>query len=606
MSKLHDEKTKQRLKRQEESLESPSALPMRRFSRASFESGASPMTDLATNLGGSYLETPSPTIDTTRRKLALVPSSKNSTPTDTLDSSSNDSTAPMTNTEDDITPVSTVPTNTVPSRKKLGFGGCLESSNEPSFRRRKHAFSNIFNMQPLSPTEPGLKELSSDDLEEESHDSGFDSQYFGCEQEDGHTWNNGKANIPEDSDSEEEMLVDRFPDKEQGFAALPRPFTALPRSPEGQLDEAKEYSSLAVGSLTTVREEEEPGTEDAPSELTPCSVSSLLGNSLIHSSPKEKFESFLSSKSTSTAASHSPAVSFRRSSSLMSKRLSPPSDDTPAISGKKQKMEKCNSSLESSETTGRGLSGQQIPTLHRSQSAAQLKIMESLERREETPDCLPDNSGGRFLLPSISGESKNPQMPSISCHTLADVLEGRYASKIKSCKIVDVRYRYEYEGGHIEGAENWPHDEEADFLSSFLPTFPLTSAPDPDQETNSAAAGGRDILIFHCEFSSKRGPDFCSKLRSHDRTLNSAVYPALYFPECYILHLGYKEFWSKYPNLCTGSYILMTDPKHQKECKKMMAKSKSFSGGTVSRIAGAKLRKGGSINKVVSSTDLKQ
>ena len=38
-------------------------------------------------------------------------------------------------------------------------------------------------------------------------------------------------------------------------------------------------------------------------------------------------------------------------------------------------------------------------------------------------------------------------------------MEGRYSSTIRSFRVVDVRYQFEYEGGHIQGAENWQHGE---------------------------------------------------------------------------------------------------------------------------------------------------
>jgi hypothetical protein len=41
------------------------------------------------------------------------------------------------------------------------------------------------------------------------------------------------------------------------------------------------------------------------------------------------------------------------------------------------------------------------------------------------------------------------------------------------------------------------------------------------------------------------------------------VYPALYYPEVYLLHLGYKEFFSHHPDLCTGRYTTMVDPNHE-------------------------------------------
>ncbi|KAK2814700.1 hypothetical protein Q5P01_000633 [Channa striata] len=51
----------------------------------------------------------------------------------------------------------------------------------------------------------------------------------------------------------------------------------------------------------------------------------------------------------------------------------------------------------------------------------------------------------------------------------------------------------------------------------------------------------RVILIFHCEFSSERGPRMCLFSRERDRALND--YPKLHYPELYILKGGYKDFF---------------------------------------------------------------
>ena len=53
----------------------------------------------------------------------------------------------------------------------------------------------------------------------------------------------------------------------------------------------------------------------------------------------------------------------------------------------------------------------------------------------------------------------------------------------------------------------------------------------------------RRIIVFHCEFSSKRGPTLLNYLRNKDRELNSTSYPALHYPELYILEGGYKAFF---------------------------------------------------------------
>jgi len=218
------------------------------------------------------------------------------------------------------------------------------------------------------------------------------------------------------------------------------------------------------------------------------------------------------------------------------------------------------------------------PKFYRSHSENELSVMKSCQLKEEVENILPDSSR-LYALPSLVGGDKHPSLRSITCHTLAHLMKGSFKNTVHSYRIIDARYRFEYEGGHINGAENWQHGEDEKFISAFLPTTALDAAPafHPDNEKK------REILIFHCEFSSQRGPDFYMKLRERDRQLNQNVYPALYHPECYLLHLGYKEFYSQYPELCSGKYTTMVDPKHENDLRKMRAKSKSWSGGTIMR-----------------------
>lgn len=51
----------------------------------------------------------------------------------------------------------------------------------------------------------------------------------------------------------------------------------------------------------------------------------------------------------------------------------------------------------------------------------------------------------------------------------------------------------------------------------------------------------RVVIIFHCEFSSERGPRMCRFVRERDRAMNE--YPILHYPELYILKDGYKDFF---------------------------------------------------------------
>lgn len=51
----------------------------------------------------------------------------------------------------------------------------------------------------------------------------------------------------------------------------------------------------------------------------------------------------------------------------------------------------------------------------------------------------------------------------------------------------------------------------------------------------------RIVIIFHCEFSSERGPRMCRFVRERDRAMND--YPKLHYPELYVLKGGYKDFF---------------------------------------------------------------
>ena len=192
-------------------------------------------------------------------------------------------------------------------------------------------------------------------------------------------------------------------------------------------------------------------------------------------------------------------------------------------------------------------------------------------------------------------------LDNVDCHTLADLLRGKYNDKIASFRIVDARYCYEFKGGHIRGAENFGAWDEEAFFNEFLPKNLGTIESPPGKEEKA------NIIIFHCEFSSARGPTLMKLLRDRyifrsylcfpktfktffsfyrDRSVNVLNYPALHYPEIYLLSQGYKEFYKHYPELCEPrNYVPMSDPAFAQEERKFHRKSKSWAapGGTISR-----------------------
>lgn len=204
------------------------------------------------------------------------------------------------------------------------------------------------------------------------------------------------------------------------------------------------------------------------------------------------------------------------------------------------------------------------PTLHRCHSESEAMIKSALNRQQEEPDLIGDCSR-TYCLPTMKG--KHQDLKSISGETLSRVINGEFSHEVEKCIIVDCRYPYEYEGGHIKGALNlYTHDG---VLQKFLMT-PITSSSDK-----------RVIIVFHCEFSSERGPKLSRFLRSKDRAANKDNYPFLHYPEIYLLDGGYKAFYETEKNHCFPmSYKPMLHKDHCEDLRHFRIKSKSWAAGS--------------------------
>jgi M-phase inducer tyrosine phosphatase len=93
----------------------------------------------------------------------------------------------------------------------------------------------------------------------------------------------------------------------------------------------------------------------------------------------------------------------------------------------------------------------------------------------------------KLLLPSFIPEDRPDCLPRVTRNTLIDVLDGKYSNLYDHTIVVDCRFEYEYEGGHIEGAVNY-NDKE--LLAKKL--FECTTS--------------NTLLILHCEYSAHRAP----------------------------------------------------------------------------------------------------
>ncbi|XP_065774703.1 M-phase inducer phosphatase 3 isoform X8 [Muntiacus reevesi] len=147
---------------------------------------------------------------------------------------------------------------------------------------------------------------------------------------------------------------------------------------------------------------------------------------------------------------------------------------------------------------------------------------------------------------------------------VAALLSGEFQGLIEKFYIIDCRYPYEYLGGHIQGALNLHSQEELYNFFLKKPIVPLDIQK-------------RIIIVFHCEFSSERGPRMCRSLREEDRALNQ--YPALYYPELYILKGGYRDFFPEYMELCEPqSYCPMHHQDHKAELLRCRNQNKAWEG----------------------------
>jgi len=140
--------------------------------------------------------------------------------------------------------------------------------------------------------------------------------------------------------------------------------------------------------------------------------------------------------------------------------------------------------------------------------------------------------------------------------------------------LIDCRYPYEYNGGHIRGAVNCYDPEK--IQSIFY--------PDDEEAFNKVRT---KIPILYCEFSKTRGPNMANRLRSFDRLRNMDHYPALNYEEIYVLENGYRQFFrvEAHREYCEPrEYVKMRHSEHVNELKRFsFHKSKSFAGTSVFR-----------------------
>uniref|UniRef100_A0A8C1V8N9 M-phase inducer phosphatase n=1 Tax=Cyprinus carpio TaxID=7962 RepID=A0A8C1V8N9_CYPCA len=178
----------------------------------------------------------------------------------------------------------------------------------------------------------------------------------------------------------------------------------------------------------------------------------------------------------------------------------------------------------------------------------------------------PSNVIGDFTkapaLPTVEG--KHQELKYITPDIMVKAMNGQFSDLVERLFVIDCRYPYEYEGGHIKGALNLHQEDEIE--GYFLKNPILPECPKK-----------RVLLVFHCEFSSERGPRMCRYVRQRDRDLNE--YPNLNYPELYILKGGYKDFFPLHKSVCEPeAYRPMHHEDFKEDLRKFRLRSRTWAG----------------------------
>ncbi|TFK27380.1 tyrosine phosphatase [Coprinopsis marcescibilis] len=214
------------------------------------------------------------------------------------------------------------------------------------------------------------------------------------------------------------------------------------------------------------------------------------------------------------------------------------------------------------------------------QAYAKRQQVKTIRRCDGTEDFRPltgasalvmnESPSARFLAPGLpsfgDNETHGKILPCrrvsedglmrISVETLDILMEGKFDNKINDYHIIDCRFDYEFDGGHIEGAVNINTTAAVEELL----LGPSLTKPRPCVSGDSTR---KTVLVFHCEFSVKRAPTFAKHLRAKDRAMNNHVYPKIHYPEVYILEGGYCNYFKTSGKRCVPkAYVTMDDPSH--------------------------------------------
>jgi M-phase inducer tyrosine phosphatase len=115
-------------------------------------------------------------------------------------------------------------------------------------------------------------------------------------------------------------------------------------------------------------------------------------------------------------------------------------------------------------------------------------IMKTEKTQSSLEAVMDVDENYQLNLPNFIPDDKPDSLPRINQDTMISVLNGDYKGQFDQTIVVDCRFEYEFNGGHINGAVNF---NDKDHLSKQL------FASSPSQRT---------LIVFHCEYSAHRAP----------------------------------------------------------------------------------------------------
>ena len=253
--------------------------------------------------------------------------------------------------------------------------------------------------------------------DEDSKDSGYNSQPLADDRA------RKKSRKEDDPYSMEKILANCSPSKEDGIA----PLSTSPSS--------KSTKSSSDGfDLETLPEmsDEEEGE---------CKYSALFSKTILISRNENKLAKPFQSYSRPSSPSRIP-VPLRRAQSCLNtdspisresfKMPEPPTNHAVScLGGSKRKSGGNNFMVERSVSLQERVSTVTKPSFHRSQSENDLNDQRKRAcELKDDPNVLPDSSSN-YCLPSTSND-KHPELRTINCHTMAELLGGNYSNRVQS------------------------------------------------------------------------------------------------------------------------------------------------------------------------------